>query len=152
MLDLLAGTSGSRSISSGEAAEAGLGPEGRGVPVIDEAARAHYQRRITELEDEIDDAHDRGDGEASAAAREELDALVTELSAAYGLAGRPRRSPDHVERARNAVGRRLRDAVSRVARAHPTLGRHLAGSVRTGVFCSYQPEHSVVWSIEVNTG
>ena len=59
----------------------------------------HYQRRITELEQELEEAQERGDGEAHAAAREELDALITALTAAYGLAGRPRRS-DPVERAR----------------------------------------------------
>jgi pimeloyl-ACP methyl ester carboxylesterase len=150
VLDLIAEGSDTRSISSAEAAETGLGIDGRGEPVIDQAARAQYQRRITELEDAIDDAHELGDGEASAAAREELDALVSELTAAYGLAGRPRRSPDHVERARKAISRRLRDAMSRIARAHPLLGRHLDASIRTGVFCSYEPERDTAWSVESN--
>ena len=85
-------------------------------------------------------------------AREELDALITELTAAYGLAGRPRRAPDPVERARKAVSRRLRHAMSRIARAHPRLGRHLAASIRTGMFCSYQPERDIIWSVHANTG
>jgi hypothetical protein len=104
-------------------------------------------RRVTELEAELEEAQEQGDGEARAAAREELDALVTELTAAYGLAGRPRRSPDHVERARKAVRRRLSGAMGRIARAHPRLGRHLAASIRTGEFCSYQPEREISWSV-----
>jgi class 3 adenylate cyclase len=147
VLDLLAEGTGARSIPPSQAAEAGLATEGWGDPVIDQAARAQYQRRITELEAELEEAEQRGDGEARAAAQEELDALITALTAAYGLAGRPRRSPDPVERARKAVSRRLRRDLRRVARAHPRLGRHLDASIRTGVFCSYQPERDIVWSV-----
>jgi pimeloyl-ACP methyl ester carboxylesterase len=152
VLDLMADGTGALSIPPSQAAEAALPIEGWGEPVIDQAARAHYKRRISELEQELEEAQERGGGEASAAAREELDALTAELAAAYGLAGRPRRSPDPVERARKAVSRRLRNAISRIARAHPQLGRHLAASIRTGVFCSYQPERAIVWSVHTNTG
>jgi hypothetical protein len=152
VLDLMADGPGARSIPPSQAAEAGLATEGWAEPVIDQAARAHYKRRISDLEQELEEAQERGGGEASAAAREELDALITALTAAYGLAGRPRRSPDPVERARKAVGRRLRHAMSRIARAHPRLGQHLAASIRTGVFCSYQPERAIVWSVHANMG
>jgi class 3 adenylate cyclase len=148
VLDLLAEGTGVRSIPPSQAAEAGLATEGWGDPVIDQAARAHYQHRITELEAELEEAGQRGDGEAHAAAGEELDALITALTAAYGLAGRPRRSPDPVERARKAVSRRVRRDLGRVARAHPRLGRHLAASIRTGVFCSYEPERDIVWFVQ----
>lgn len=147
VLDLVADGTRARSIPPSQAAEAGLAVEGWGDPVIDQAARAHYQRRITELEQELEEAQERGGSEADAAAREELDALTTELTAAYGLAGRPRRSPDPVERARKAVTRRIRNAMRRIARAHPRLGQHLAASIRTGMFCSYQPERDIVWSV-----
>ena len=152
VLDLMADGTGERSIPPSQAAEAGLATEGWGEPVIDQTARVHYQRRITELEQELDEAQEQGDGEATAAAREELDALIEELAAAYGLAGRPRRAPDPIERARKAVRRRLRHAMSRIARAHPRLGRHLAASIHTGVFCSYQPERDIIWSVHANTG
>jgi pimeloyl-ACP methyl ester carboxylesterase len=152
VLDLMADGTGARSIPPSQAAEAGLAIQGWGEPVIDQAARAHYQRRITELEQELEEAQEQGDGDASAAAREERDALITQLTAAYGLAGRPRRAPDPVERARKAVSRRLRHAMRRIARAHPRLGRHLAASIRTGIFCSYEPERDIVWSVHANTG
>ena len=151
VLDLMAAGTGARSIPPSQAAEDGLATEGWGDPVIDQAARAHYQRRITELETELEEAAERGDADASAAAREELDALTEALTAAYGLAGRPRRSPDPAERARKAVRRRLHDAMGRIARAHPQLGQHLAASIRTGVYCSYEPERDTVWSVKANT-
>jgi pimeloyl-ACP methyl ester carboxylesterase len=151
VLDLIAGGTGARSIPPSHAAEAGLATEGWGEAVIDQAARADYQRRISELEQEIEKAQERGDGEAHADAREELEALITQLTAADGLAGRPRRSPDPIERARKAVTRRIRNAMRRITRAHPRLGQHLAASIRTGMYCSYQPERAIVWSVH-NTG
>jgi hypothetical protein len=117
-------------------------------PVIDEAARADYRRRLAELDEDIDDADSRGDGERSAKAHAERDTIVDELTRTYGLGGTIRRSPDHVERARKTVTRRIRDTLSRIERAHPALGRHLHASVHTGVFCSYRPERDVAWTVE----
>lgn len=117
-------------------------------PVIDEAARADYQRRLAELDEDIDDADSRGDGERSAEAHAERDAIIDELTRTYGLGGTIRRSPDRVERARKAVTRRIRYTLTRIERAHPTLGRHLHASVLTGVFCSYQPERDTAWTVE----
>ena len=76
VLDLMAAGPGARSIPPSRAAEAGLAIEGRAEPVIDQAARARYKRRVSELEQELEDAQERGGGGASAAAREELDALI----------------------------------------------------------------------------
>jgi hypothetical protein len=59
---------------------------------------------------------------------------------------------DPVERARKAVTRRIRNAMRRITRAHPRLGQHLATSIRTGEFCSYQPERAILWSVHANTG
>ena len=121
---------------------------GSSDPILDDRARAEYKRRIDELQADVDEADRRGDPEASVRARVELDALVDELAAAYGLGGRPRRTPDRIERARKTVTRRIRDAIGRIERAHPTLGRHLQASIRTGVFCSYAPERDVRWMVQ----
>ena len=39
-----------------------------------------------------------------------------------------------------AVTWRIRNAIKKIASAHPRLGRHLENSVRTGTFCVYEPE------------
>jgi hypothetical protein len=133
-----------------EALDAGLSMQSRSTePVIDHAARAAYRRRIAELKQDIEDAQIAGDGEAETTARREYDLLVAELASAYGMGGRPRRTPDHVERARKAVARRIRDAVARIDRTHPALGRHLHASVHTGVYCSYSPERDLVWAVDL---
>jgi pimeloyl-ACP methyl ester carboxylesterase len=132
-----------------EALDAGLTIEPHFTePVIDDAARAAYKRRIAELRQDIDEAEIVGDGEAGANARQELDLLVKHLASAYGLGGKPRRTPDHIERARKTVTRRIRHAVARIDRAHPALGRHLHASLHTGVYCSYAPERDLTWTID----
>jgi len=53
------------------------------------------------------------------------------------------------ERARVRVTRRIRDAIDRIAEAHPELGAHLARTVRTGARCSYLTDPSVAprWDV-----
>ena len=36
--------------------------------------------------------------------------------------------------------------------SHPALGRHLGNSVRTGTFCSYQPETAITWRCQIRSG
>ncbi len=149
VFDLGAEAGDTRPIATRPATDADLHREhGSGDPILDDRARVAYKRRIDELQAAIDDADRRGDPEVSARARAELEALVDELTAAYGLGGQPRRTPDRIERARKTVTRRIRDAIGRIERTHPTLGRHLQASIRTGVFCSYAPERDVRWTVD----
>jgi hypothetical protein len=66
--------------------------------------------------------------------------LVGELARAVGLGGRDRRAASHAERARLNVTRAIRAAMANLARANPSLGRHLAATIRTGRCCSYTPD------------
>jgi hypothetical protein len=77
-----------------------------------------------------------------------MDQLVGSLAAALGLGGRARRLGDAAEKARTSVTWRIRHALRRIEAAHPTLGRHLANSIRTGTFCRYSREHVVDWSFD----
>jgi hypothetical protein len=86
-----------------------------------------------------------GDPERADRAQSERAWLVGQLSAAYGLGGRPRAAGDPVERARQAVKWRVRHAIDRIARVHPPLGRHLRNSIKTGAYCAYLPENPVAW-------
>jgi tetratricopeptide (TPR) repeat protein len=125
------------------------GPAGDHGEVLDETARAAYQRRLSELEEDLAEADATGDPERGARAHEERELLLAELSSAYGLGGRARRTGDDAERARSAATWRIRDTIKRLEKVHPALGRHLRASVRTGVFCSYQPEDEVAWTVSL---
>ena len=54
--------------------------------------------------------------------------------------GRDRRAASHAERARLNVTPAIRAAMANLARANPSLGRHLAATIRTGRYCCYTPD------------
>jgi tetratricopeptide (TPR) repeat protein len=108
-------------------------------PVLDGRAKADYKKRLEELEDEISEADRFGDEARANRAREEIDALATQLAGAVGLGGRDRRAASDVERARINVQRRLKDAIESVARCDPEAGRYLAAAITTGTYCSFVP-------------
>ena len=119
---------------------------GGDVPVLDERARRELKERVRDLQQDIDDADAARDTGRAERAREELDQIVEHLSGALGLGGRARQLGSAAERARSAVTWRIRNAIRKIASAHPRLGRHLENGVRTGTFCVYEPETSPHWS------
>ncbi|HYW90012.1 MAG TPA: hypothetical protein VFB50_19725 [Chloroflexota bacterium] len=133
-------------LAGGEASHADNGDAGE---VLDSAAREAYRRRLIELEEAASEADALGDIGRSASIATERESLIEQLTAAYGLGGRARRVGSSAERARTAVTARMRDAIRRIASAHPKLGQHLLRSVRTGTFCVYEPETPVRWHTEV---
>jgi len=133
---------------SGPASAAAPGLAALGAdPVLDDQARAAYRTRLARLDEELAEADTHQDIERSARLAAERDALIGELAHATGLGGRSRRLGDVTERARSTVTARIRDAIGRIERAHPELGRHLRASIVTGSRCSYRPAETVRWSI-----
>jgi hypothetical protein len=118
--------------------------------LLDSTSRSAYRRRIEELRDEVEDALAAENDDRAARAQAELDALVVELSQAFGLGGRPRRASSAAEKARLNVTRALRAAIARLAEALPGPGGVLDRRVRTGLFCAYEPraEDSTIWSVQ----
>lgn len=109
-------------------------------PLLDEVARDAYRRRLTEVEQDIEEAtamHDPVRAEHAAADR---DFLLRELSLAVGLGGRSRAGANASERARFRVTRAVRYAMERIAEHHPALADHLRVTVRTGTWCAYEPD------------
>ena len=80
-------------------------------PALDERARSDYQRRIRDLQEDIDEARGANDLGRAERAEAELDALVEQLSAAFGLSGRARRAGGATERARTTVTSRIRATI-----------------------------------------
>jgi tetratricopeptide (TPR) repeat protein len=116
--------------------------------LLDERAKAEYRTRLIELEAELSEAEEWNDPERASRLREERDLLARELAGAVGLGGRDRIAASNAERARVNVTRAIRSALDRIQEHSPPLGRHLGVTVRTGSFCSYQPDtrSAVSWS------
>ncbi|GAB2572351.1 hypothetical protein GCM10027168_01370 [Streptomyces capparidis] len=118
-----------------------------GDAVLDEEAKARYRARLAALDEEIDRAAARGDDRRAAEFDRERAALLHELRAAAGLAGRSRRLGDEAERARKTVTARIRDTLRRLDERHPELAAHLREAVSTGATCRYQPPERVEWRL-----
>ncbi len=154
-LDLIAVERGSlptitRSSDSRSADDADPRHEGgHAGPLLDDQARRAYQRRLVDIDEDIEDATAMNDVGRLALAQADRDYLVQELARAVGLGGRSRFAGATSERARTSVTRSLRYAISRIAEHHPALADHLRRTVSTGTYCVYQPDPQapVDWSV-----
>jgi hypothetical protein len=108
-------------------------------PVLDDAGRETYRKRLIELEAELDRADRAGDPARAERAERERLAILDELRRATGLQGRPRVTSPEAERARVNVTRTLRATLEQIAQRAPRAGAHLQASIRTGRACRYQP-------------
>ena len=133
----LASPKAEREASVGDLHVADLSDAGE---VLDSEARSSYRRRLRELSEELEEAESWNDSARVTRARSEMDFLVKELSGAEGLGGRARRAGSTTEKARINVTRAIRSAIRRLAEHDTELGRHLESTVRTGTFCSYNPD------------
>lgn len=108
-------------------------------PVLDSAATSHYRRWLANLDTELAEHEANHDAGRAERVRSERDWLLGELSAAAGLAGRVREFAGAEEKARIAVGKAIRRALTRITAADAVIGDVLRDGVRTGTRCSYQP-------------
>jgi hypothetical protein len=152
-LDLVAHAEGAPSAAVvGGAGELGVRAGGQADvgPTLDAEAKRSYRDRANELRDELEEAESFNDPERAARAREELAWIADQLTGAVGLGGRDRRTGSDAERARVNVTRAIRAALRRVEERDADLGRHLQTTVRTGTFCSYEPDpgEPVAWTVQ----
>jgi tetratricopeptide (TPR) repeat protein len=125
------------------------GDLGNAGEMLDAQAKAAYQRRLTELEDELEEARELGNEARAEKAEDEIEALGRELKGAIGLAGRDRRAASSTERARIAVTKAIRLSLGKVAENNPTLGKLLSTTIKTGTVCAYVPDDRfpVTWRL-----
>ena len=132
-----------RGIGASEAAALGLGVDGGDSgALIDDEARAAYRVRLRELQAELDEAADSTTPPAARLLARDGCTGGAALAAAFGLGGRPRPEGSPAERARQSVTKAIREATRRIAAEDSELGDHLERSVRTGVYCVYDPDPS----------
>ncbi len=141
-----------------ELAAAVRGHPGAAVPgsgageVIDRQALTAYRRRLRELDAEVDGAQAWADEARLSRLRLEREALLREVGAATGLAGRPRRFSAAGERARVAVRKAIAAALARIGGHDPALARLLSDTVHTGASCRYDPDPDRPVSWQLGTG
>src|ERR1019366_829721 len=118
-----------------------------GIPILDAQAKTEYKRRVTELRQELEEAEQFNDPNRATRARDEMNTIAQHLASAIGLGGRDRKTSSEAERARCAVTKRIKNAIQKLGEAIPALGHHLVARIKTGYFCSYNPdpERPVHW-------
>src|SRR6266436_6180745 len=117
-----------------------IGTLGDAGEMLDEQAKLAYRRRLSDLREELEDAKELGNVERAEQAEQEVDALSRELSRAVGLGGRNRRAASASERARQSIAKAIKSVLERIAEADSPLGDILSRCIKTGTFCSYQPD------------
>ena len=118
-------------------------------PFLDEQARRAYRARLAELGVDLAEAERDGDAAAVERAEVQRQELADHLAAALGLAGSVRGWSGPAEKARQSVTKTLRSAVVRIELVDPLVAAHLRASLRTGTWCSYEPDPSASLAWEV---
>lgn len=116
-----------------------------GEKLIDEKARKQYQKKILDLQNELEEAEQLSNFEKAEKLQGEYDQLIEHLSQSLNLKGRIREIGGTVEKARSAVTWRIRNAIARIEQTHPAMGAHLSNAIKTGTLCSYKPDRSIDW-------
>ena len=117
----------------------------KGEKLFDAKAKKQYEKKIAELQIDITEAEQRNDFSQLEKLQDEYDRLIEYLSQSLGLKGKVRETSNPVEKARSAVTWRIRSAIARIESYHPQLGAHLSNAIKTGSFCSYQPDRELTW-------
>ena len=121
--------------------------------MLDVQAKRDYKRRLLELRERLEDAHEVGNSARAAEIESEMDFLAREISRAVGLGGRDRRAGSAAERARLNVSRAIKAALQKISEHDQVLGEQLNQSLRTGSFCSFVSERSAraTWQLSLDS-
>jgi tetratricopeptide (TPR) repeat protein len=115
--------------------------------MLDEQAKRAYKQRLFELREQLEEAKELENVERAAQAEQEIDALTRELSRAVGLGGRNRQAASASERARQSITKSIKSVLERIGQSDAQLGILFSRCIKTGIFCSYQPDPDIpiVW-------
>src|SRR5713226_225501 len=128
----------------------GLGDAGE---MLDDQAKVAYRRRLSELREELEGAKELGNVERAEQAERETDALTRELSHALGLGDRNHRAKSASVRARQTITHSIKSVLERIAQSDAQLADILSRCIKTGTFCSYQPDldFPIAWEFAATT-
>jgi TolB-like protein/Tfp pilus assembly protein PilF len=119
--------------------------EQHGAELIDDTAKRSYRKRVTELQAAMEEADAQNNTVELDSLRSEYETLLAHLSASMGLSGRSRASGATLDKARSAVTWRIRAAIKKIGGVHPGLAKYLTNTIKTGSYCSYQPDRQIDW-------
>jgi hypothetical protein len=104
------------------------------------------KRACLELQEERDEARERGDARRQEELELELARLTDEVRRLVGKTGKPRRVDD-AERTRIAVTKAIARARWALGRLLPDLKTYLEQAISTGAVCMYRPRERLPWEL-----
>ena len=119
----------------------------QGIELIDQKAKEDYQQKILNLQEDIAEAENMNKVGEVSKLQEEYDTLLEHLTSSLGIDGKARKTSSSIDKARSAVTWRIRSSIKKLQEVHPSLGKHLSASVKTGTFCAYRPDKVVEWEM-----
>ncbi len=102
--------------------------------------------RYSELQSELERAKSDHNPVVQEKLQEEMYALSEHLARGTGLGQRRRKVGDDMDRNRRAVSMAITRVLEDLEEKHPSLGRHLDSSVRSGRTFVYDPKPLVEWT------
>jgi len=111
----------------------------------DRQALDTYRARLRAIVEEKQAALDSDDERRLDELDQEEDGLVTELRRWQALGGRSRAVTDPMKKPRQAVHQAIKLTRRLVEQRHERLGHFLKNHIRTGNFCSFEPDPTVDW-------
>jgi AAA ATPase domain len=118
--------------------------------ILDRSSMQQYRDRLSDIDDEIDEARHDHDEARAARLDAEREAVLAELRRATTASGRAREFANHpAERARKAVSARIRASIATIGTVLPELEEHLSRTIVTGTNCRYSGDGSVRWDVGV---
>lgn len=107
--------------------------------LLDPSARAAYRERVADLRDELREAEEHNDLGRIETLQVELGFVEDELRRGVALNDRDRRAPGAEEKARQAIRKQIRTALTRLREVDPELARYLERAIDTGRTCAFEP-------------
>jgi len=108
--------------------------------LVDPESLRRYRLRVEDLRDQLEEAEANNDPERASRAREELEPILDEIARVSRPGGASRTQAGEAERARVNVYRAIRKSIEKIREQDVSLGHHLDHEIRTGTYCSYDPE------------
>jgi hypothetical protein len=127
------------------------GPEGTS-PSRSSSDRKESRRDLAEAKKgletakrQLEEALQRGDTRRAPVLAETVHGLEREIRRTEGHHGSPRNDHEPRQKARKAVGNRIRAALVAISKHHQALGDHLRAHLDLGEDLRYESDHSVRW-------
>ena len=118
----------------------------QGLKTLDAEARRRIEQDVTELKEQIDDAHEVGDEVRESQLQQELANLAQQFEKDKGRGGRTRKIDDVAVRRGQAVKKALDRSLVEICKCLPPLADHLDSTLKRdpqGV--TYEPDRPLTW-------